>query len=194
LFHRELGKILRSIREGRERSLRDVSTAAPISPTFLFEVERGEKEISSGKLRQVCEALGVPQSEVVRRTARLIAVAEEAAKISVENSACVPENPANAFRKGMMEGGFQEDLLQYALGAILRSTRKSQEPNLSEFSPTIPVSVSHLCEVENGENRASSEIFALICKALDVLQSDVLFKTADLMAEFEAGDSSADQS
>jgi len=76
LLRRLLGDVLRRHRQGQGRTLREVSKAARVSLGYLSEVERGQKEASSELLASICEALGVPMSEVFREVSDQIAIAE----------------------------------------------------------------------------------------------------------------------
>ncbi len=54
-----IGTVLRRIRLGQGRTLRDVAESARVSVPYLSEVERGRKEASSELLGSICEALGL---------------------------------------------------------------------------------------------------------------------------------------
>jgi transcriptional regulator with XRE-family HTH domain len=88
LLRRILGDTLRSQRLAQRRTLREVSSAAKVSLGYLSEVERGQKEASSELLSSICEALGVPRSEVLRDVSDTLEVAEAApaASASVFNA------------------------------------------------------------------------------------------------------------
>ncbi|WP_157018216.1 helix-turn-helix domain-containing protein [Cryptosporangium arvum] len=91
LLRRILGDTLRSQRLAQRRTLREVSSAAKVSLGYLSEVERGQKEASSELLSSICEALGVPLSEVLRDVSDTLEVAETtpAASASATASASV---------------------------------------------------------------------------------------------------------
>jgi transcriptional regulator with XRE-family HTH domain len=76
LLRRVLGDALRRHRQSQERTLREVSSAARISLTYLSEVERGRKEPSSELLSAICGALGVPLSDVLREASDVLATQE----------------------------------------------------------------------------------------------------------------------
>ncbi|HRW19903.1 MAG TPA: helix-turn-helix transcriptional regulator [Dermatophilaceae bacterium] len=76
LMRRELGDVLREERQAQRRSLRDVCAEAALSPGYLSEIERGEKEASSELLMAVCDALGMPLSTVLREVAVRVERAE----------------------------------------------------------------------------------------------------------------------
>lgn len=91
LVRRLLGDVLRELRLGQERTLREVSTAAQVSLGYLSEVERGRKEASSECLAAICSALDVPLSEVLAQVSEQVAEVELAA-IAVD----VPSLPARS--------------------------------------------------------------------------------------------------
>ena len=65
LLRNELGEVLREIRQGQGRTLRDVAASASVSLGYLSELERGTKEASSELLGAVCTGLGLSLSEVL---------------------------------------------------------------------------------------------------------------------------------
>nr|NLD41413.1 helix-turn-helix transcriptional regulator [Actinomycetales bacterium] len=76
VLRREIGDVLRGVRQLQGRTLREVSSAAQVSLGYLSEVERGQKEASSELLASICQALDVPMSEILREVADRIAVIE----------------------------------------------------------------------------------------------------------------------
>jgi transcriptional regulator with XRE-family HTH domain len=78
LLRRVIGDALRARRQGQQRTLRDVSTAANVSLGYLSEIERGQKEASSELLAAICEALGSHVSEVIRDASDSLARVERA--------------------------------------------------------------------------------------------------------------------
>ncbi|MBW3069305.1 transcriptional regulator [Actinomyces sp. 432] len=76
LLRREIGEVLRSVRQHQGRTLREVSGQARVSLGYLSEVERGQKEASSELLAAICQALDAPLSAVLREVSDRIAVAE----------------------------------------------------------------------------------------------------------------------
>lgn len=77
LLRRVIGDALRSRRQGQQRTLREVSTAANVSLGYLSEIERGQKEASSELLAAICEALGAQLSELLRDVSDTVALAEQ---------------------------------------------------------------------------------------------------------------------
>jgi len=71
-----LGDALRTTRQGQQRTLREVSSAARVSLGYLSEVERGQKEASSELLASICSALGVRLSDVLRDVSETLAEVE----------------------------------------------------------------------------------------------------------------------
>ena len=59
LYRQQLGNELRAQRHRQGRRLVDVATAAYVSVSYLSEVERGRKEVSSELLAAICTALNV---------------------------------------------------------------------------------------------------------------------------------------
>lgn len=77
LFRHELGDVLRELRRDQGRTLRDVSTAAQVSLGYLSEIERGEKEASSELLSGICDALGLPLSQMLELVTDRVAASEQ---------------------------------------------------------------------------------------------------------------------
>lgn len=65
LLRQELGEVLREIRQGQGRTLRDVASSSSVSLGYLSELERGGKEASSELLASVCTGLGLTLSDVL---------------------------------------------------------------------------------------------------------------------------------
>ena len=63
------GEVIRRYRQWQQLSRRDLAQRAGLSPVFLGEIERGEKDPSSHSLCLVAEALGVPLAELYLRVA-----------------------------------------------------------------------------------------------------------------------------
>jgi len=76
VLRREIGDVLRSVRQFQGRTLREVSSDARVSLGYLSEVERGQKEASSELLASIAHALDTPLSTVLREVADRVAVAE----------------------------------------------------------------------------------------------------------------------
>ncbi len=65
LLRHELGEVLREVRTGQGRTLRDVAASSAVSLGYLSEIERGTKEASSELLASVCDGLGMNLSDLL---------------------------------------------------------------------------------------------------------------------------------
>ena len=74
VLRREIGEVLRGVRQHQGRTLREVSSQARVSLGYLSEVERGQKEASSELLASICQALDAPLSMVLREVSDRIAL------------------------------------------------------------------------------------------------------------------------
>ncbi|MBZ8177990.1 helix-turn-helix domain-containing protein [Corynebacterium poyangense] len=84
LLREALGEALRSFRNDRAITLRELAEKACVSPGYLSELERGRKEVSSELLASVCHALEVSVADVLIEAAGSMAlqsVAEELAGV-----------------------------------------------------------------------------------------------------------------
>ncbi|GAA0461011.1 transcriptional regulator [Actinoplanes capillaceus] len=70
LLRRVIGAVLRRVRLGQGRTLREVAAAAGVSLPYLSEVERGTKEASSEVLAAICRALGLPMPDLLDEVRR----------------------------------------------------------------------------------------------------------------------------
>jgi transcriptional regulator with XRE-family HTH domain len=84
LIRRLLGDVLRRKRQDEGRTLRQLAAEARISPGYLSEIERGQKEPSSELLAAICDALGVRLSDLLREVSIDLAAAELAARLEAE--------------------------------------------------------------------------------------------------------------
>ena len=78
LLRTQLGSTLRGHRLRQRRTLRDVSGAARVSLGYLSEVERGQKEASSGLLASICDALDVELADLLAEVSLELRVADPA--------------------------------------------------------------------------------------------------------------------
>lgn len=76
LLRQEIGDVLRTHRQERGQTLRQVASKASVALGYLSEVERGQKEVSSEILASVAEALEVPLSVVMRDVSERLAEVE----------------------------------------------------------------------------------------------------------------------
>jgi len=84
LIRRLLGDVLRRKRQDEGRTLRQLAAEARISPGYLSEIERGQKEPSSELLAAICHALDVRLSDLLREVSVDLAAAELAVAIEAE--------------------------------------------------------------------------------------------------------------
>ncbi len=61
---KELGLKLRKVREEKNLTQAQLAKKAHINANYYACVERGEENVSSGKLSNIIEALGVKSSEI----------------------------------------------------------------------------------------------------------------------------------
>jgi len=94
LVRRLLGDVLRSRRQRTGRTLRQLAATARVSPGYLSEVERGQKEPSSELLAAICDALEVRLSDVLLELSTELAAAELAAELEAAELGQL--NPADA--------------------------------------------------------------------------------------------------
>lgn len=71
------GAVIRRYRQWRQLSRRELAGRAGLSPVYLGEIERGEKDPSSHSLCLIADALAVPLSELYLRVATQLSVAGE---------------------------------------------------------------------------------------------------------------------
>ena len=76
LLRQEIGDVLRTHRQERGQTLRQVASKASVALGYLSEVERGQKEVSSEILASVAEALEVPLSVVMHDVSERLASVE----------------------------------------------------------------------------------------------------------------------
>ena len=76
VLRREIGEVLRGVRQHQGRTLREVSSQARVSLGYLSEVERGQKEASSELLAWICQALETPMYQMLREVADRMAILE----------------------------------------------------------------------------------------------------------------------
>jgi len=84
LIRRTLGDVLRRKRQDEGRTLRQLAAEARISPGYLSEIERGQKEPSSELLASICDALNIRLSDLLREVSVDLAAAELAARLEAE--------------------------------------------------------------------------------------------------------------
>ncbi|WFE49715.1 helix-turn-helix transcriptional regulator [Micromonospora sp. WMMD1155] len=130
LLRRVIGDALRARRQGQQRTLREVSTAANVSLGYLSEIERGHKEPSSELLAAICDALGARLSELLREVSDTVALAEQMPGVLVSipeepaDAAAVPKSTGRGVRQVTSDGKVAVSVRQDSpLKATLRSSR-----------------------------------------------------------------------
>jgi transcriptional regulator with XRE-family HTH domain len=70
-------------------------------------------------------------------------------------------------------------LLRHAIGATLRRIRLDRSLTLRIVADDASISMPYLSEIERGRKEASSEILAVICRALGMTVIDLIREVAD---------------
>lgn len=78
-----IGHVLREARSSQGRSLRDVAGSAHVSYSYLSEVERGKKPISSDAIWSLCQALDLPLSVLLSEVSDLLLAVEKGGMYAV---------------------------------------------------------------------------------------------------------------
>ncbi|GAB3956136.1 helix-turn-helix domain-containing protein [Micromonospora vulcania] len=133
LLRRVIGDALRARRQGQQRTLREVSTAANVSLGYLSEIERGHKEPSSELLAAICDALGARLSELLLEVSDTVALAEQMSgvlvpvqdePVEVAAASAVRKSTNRGVRQVTSDGKVAVSVRQDSpLKATLRSTR-----------------------------------------------------------------------
>ncbi|MFG2046308.1 helix-turn-helix domain-containing protein [Micromonospora sp. NPDC048935] len=130
LLRRVIGDALRARRQGQQRTLREVSTAANVSLGYLSEIERGHKEPSSELLAAICDALGARLSELLREVSDTVALAEQMPGVLVSmqdepaEATAAAKSTGRGVRQVTSDGKVAVSVRQDSpLKATLRSTR-----------------------------------------------------------------------
>lgn len=76
-------------------------------------------------------------------------------------------------------------LYRHALGYVIRAERLKRGMNMRDVSTQAPMALGYLSEVERGQKELSSEFLVLIARALDIRVSDLTYKVADVMLDWE---------
>ncbi|SDT44722.1 Helix-turn-helix domain-containing protein [Actinoplanes derwentensis] len=79
LLRRVIGAVLRKVRLGQGRTLRQVAAEAGVSLPYLSEVERGTKEASSEVLAAICRALRLTMPDLLDEVRREMLLAAQPA-------------------------------------------------------------------------------------------------------------------
>ena len=129
LVRRLLGDVLRGRRQRSGRTLRQLAATARVSPGYLSEVERGQKEPSSELLAAICDALEVKLSDVLLELSTELAAAELAAEIeAAELGRLVPSDGRASQRVPMPPARSGQDRRVNASSEEARSGQAGQRP------------------------------------------------------------------
>lgn len=128
------GRVIRRYRQWKRLSRRDLATRAGISPVFLGEIERGEKDPSSHSLCLVSDALDAPLSELYLRVATQLGPA-----------GAVSQDPQPSLPLGVHEEGAQylegvnaeRDETAFDLYRVARRLRSDQQVSLLILARTL---------------------------------------------------------
>ena len=135
LIRRLLGDVLRRKRQDEGRTLRQLAAEARISPGYLSEIERGQKEPSSELLAAICDALQARLSDVLREVSIELAAAELAAQLESERISA----PVPTARVGAAGSGTAVKSMPLAKpvprGAVRPGTRPAARPVNRRVSP-----------------------------------------------------------
>lgn len=71
-----MGEVLRTRRRAQGMTLRDLSSKARVSLSYISEIERGQKEPSSELLAALADALEIPLSNVLSQVSSLLELEE----------------------------------------------------------------------------------------------------------------------
>ena len=134
LIRRLLGDVLRRKRQDEGRTLRQLAADARISPGYLSEIERGQKEPSSELLAAICDALQARLSDVLREVSIELAAAELAAQLESERiSAPVPPARVGAGNQAAVKT--MPLAKPVARGAVRPGTRPAARPVTRRVPP-----------------------------------------------------------
>lgn len=134
LIRRLLGDVLRRKRQDEGRTLRQLAADARISPGYLSEIERGQKEPSSELLAAICDALEARLSDVLREVSIELAAAELAAQLESERiSAPVPPARVGAGNQAAVKS--MPLAKPVARGAVRPGTRPAARPVTRRVPP-----------------------------------------------------------
>ena len=134
LIRRLLGDVLRRKRQDEGRTLRQLAAEARISPGYLSEIERGQKEPSSELLAAICDALQARLSEVLHEVSIELAAAELAAQLESERiSAPVPPARVGAGNQGAVKS--MPLAKPVPRGAVRPGTRPAPRPVTRRVPP-----------------------------------------------------------
>ncbi len=101
----DIGKKIRAVRQGQGVTLEELSSRCGLSTGFLSQIERGISSLSIVSLNAVCEALGIPLTELFTYTKEPSTVTKETdqPQIRITNSAISYRYLSGAFPERVIE-------------------------------------------------------------------------------------------
>ena len=156
LIRRLLGDVLRRRRQDEGRTLRQLAADARISPGYLSEIERGQKEPSSELLAAICVALDMRLSELLREVSIELASAELAAQFEADRLGAVAVPGARAAAPARTGTAVKSVPLAkpVARNALRPGIRPAPRPVARRIQPTAPVSGNLAATGMTGANMA----------------------------------------
>lgn len=129
------GAVIRRYRQWKQLSRRELAQRAGLSPVFLGEIERGEKDASAHTLCLLAEALGAPLGELYLRVATRLDAASRSGR----------ETGQTALPLGVREGAADyldavpaaKDETAFDLYQIARHLRADQQVSLLVLARSI---------------------------------------------------------
>jgi transcriptional regulator with XRE-family HTH domain len=124
---RAWGATIRRYRQWQRLSRRELACRAGMSPVYLGEIERGEKDASVHTLTLICAALGIRLGELYLRVATAL---DTAGPLGTETQPALPlmlREPAGAFTAGVP---LAQDETAFELYQAARSLRSDQQISL----------------------------------------------------------------
>jgi transcriptional regulator with XRE-family HTH domain len=152
LIRRLLGDVLRRKRQDEGRTLRQLAAEARISPGYLSEIERGQKEPSSELLAAICEALQARLSDVLREVSIELAAAELAAQLESERIAA----PVPTARVGAAASGTTVKSMPLAKPVVRGAVRAGARPAARPVTRRVPPAA--VGSVSGGQNLAVGQV------------------------------------
>lgn len=147
LIRRLLGDVLRRKRQDEGRTLRQLAAAARISPGYLSEIERGQKEPSSELLAAICDALQARLSDVLREVSIELAAAELAAQLESERIAVAA--PVPTARVGAAAGSGAVKSMPLAKPVPRGAVRAGTRPAARPVSRRVPAAAGAMTSTPN---------------------------------------------
>lgn len=131
---RTWGRVIRRYRQWKRLSRRELAIRAGISPVFLGEIERGEKDPSSHSLCRIADALDAPLAELYMRVATQLGPAGEAVHDAQPSLPLGVHEEAEGYLEGV---NAEKDETALDLYRIARRLRSDQQVSLLALARTL---------------------------------------------------------